>query len=115
MHFNGTRLSIPCRPPATFQQCRRRQSCCTYVRPFLHDCPDDLVSSAVLLTSELVTNAIIHAHTAFQLELTSPDANVLIAITDDTQNLPTLESHDSLDEHGRGIPTGRLPGRRMGR
>ncbi len=76
----------------------------TYVRSFLHDCPDDLVSSAVLLTSELVTNAIIHAHTAFQLELTSPDANVLIAITDDTQNLPTLESHDSLDEHGRGIP-----------
>lgn len=76
----------------------------TFVRSFLHDCPDEVVDSAVLLTSELVTNAIVHAHTAFQLELTSPDAKVHIAVTDDSRDLPVLESHGVLDEHGRGIP-----------
>jgi anti-sigma regulatory factor (Ser/Thr protein kinase) len=76
----------------------------TFVRTFLHDCPDDLVDSAVLLTSELVTNAIVHAKTAFELELTSPDARVHIAVTDDSRDLPSVESHEALDEHGRGIP-----------
>ena len=76
----------------------------TFVRSFLHDCPDDLVDSAVLLTSELVTNAIVHAHTPFELGLTSPDAKVHIAVTDDSRDLPTLEAHEGLDEYGRGIP-----------
>jgi anti-sigma regulatory factor (Ser/Thr protein kinase) len=74
-----------------------------FVRSFLHDCPDDVVDSAVLLTNELVTNAIVHARTAFELELTSPDAQLHIAVTDDSPDLPTLKSHEALGEHGRGI------------
>jgi anti-sigma regulatory factor (Ser/Thr protein kinase) len=76
----------------------------TFVRSFLHGCSDDLTDSAVLLTSELATNAIVHARTAFQLEFTSPDGKVHIAVTDDYQELPTVESRQALDEHGRGIP-----------
>jgi anti-sigma regulatory factor (Ser/Thr protein kinase) len=58
----------------------------------------------VLLTSELVTNALVHAGTDFDLELSGEDETIQIAVTDFAQKLPRIERVTSLSERGRGLP-----------
>ncbi len=77
----------------------------SFVRRTLNawDCqdPEDVV---VLLTSEVVTNAVIHASTAIRLELSlAEDRTLLVETTDRHPGLPVVQPADLLREHGRGM------------
>ncbi|GJF29427.1 hypothetical protein KNE206_21270 [Kitasatospora sp. NE20-6] len=61
-----------------------------------------LTDTAELLVSELVTNAVRVARDHVQLQLIRVD-KLLVEVSDDNHNLPSLEPAESLDEHGRGL------------
>ncbi|GAA5005969.1 SpoIIE family protein phosphatase [Kitasatospora paranensis] len=55
-----------------------------------------------LLVSELVTNAVRVARDHVQLQLIRVD-KLLVEVSDDNHNLPSLEPAESMDENGRGL------------
>ena len=61
-----------------------------------------LSDTTELLVSELVTNAVRVARDYVQLQLIRVD-KLLVEVSDDNHNLPSLEPAESLDEHGRGL------------
>ncbi len=62
----------------------------------------DLVDTAVLLTSELVTNAVIHTDTAIEVRVAlSPE--VRVEVQDLTARLPQRRSHGEESVTGRGL------------
>lgn len=64
----------------------------------------DTQHTAVLLTSETVTNAVIHARTPLQVGVTIWPTHVLIAVGDHNPDLPQGRDHDPDRPNGRGIP-----------
>jgi hypothetical protein len=75
-----------------------------FVRVFLYTRPAAVVDTAVLVTSELVTNALVHAHSAVEVELTNTDGLIRIAVTGDSSELSKIEPSVTLSEHGRRVP-----------
>ena len=68
--------------------------------------PDRLVDDAVLLTSELVTNAVVHAGTALDVtcRLTSGELEVAVRDRHPTRTLPDIPKAASISaERGRGL------------
>ena len=65
--------------------------------------PDDVSDVAVLLTSELVTNVIVHARTPMRLELDVDDNGVRVAIADETPRGPMRRQSNDARLTGRGI------------
>nr|WP_231126550.1 SpoIIE family protein phosphatase [Motilibacter aurantiacus] len=71
----------------------------------------EAVDAVVLLTDELVTNAVVHAHSPLLLELSATTEHVRVAVTDESPRLPaprgqSQDSADALDavsEGGRGL------------
>lgn len=65
--------------------------------------PDDLVDTAVLLTSELVTNAVLHGRSAVSLEILVSERCVRVQVGDDNSRHPQPRpaEHGALD--GRGL------------
>ncbi|MFF4650276.1 SpoIIE family protein phosphatase [Streptomyces sp. NPDC001380] len=63
---------------------------------------DGLADTAQLLVSELVTNALRVARDSVQLQLIQVD-KLLVEVSDDDHNLPSLEPSGHLDEDGRGL------------
>ncbi|MEV4558837.1 SpoIIE family protein phosphatase [Kitasatospora sp. NPDC049285] len=61
-----------------------------------------LTDTVELLVSELVTNAVRVARAEVQLQLIRVD-KLLVEVSDDNHNLPSLEPAESLSEHGRGL------------
>ncbi|GAA2261808.1 MULTISPECIES: ATP-binding SpoIIE family protein phosphatase [Kitasatospora] len=61
-----------------------------------------LADTAELLVSELVTNAVRVARDHVQLQLIRVD-KLLVEVSDDNHNLPSLEPAESMDESGRGL------------
>jgi two-component sensor histidine kinase len=61
-------------------------------RSFIRDhspvMPADLVEVLVLLTSELVTNAVIHARTPIEVGITVTDRSVVVTVHDENLNHP---------------------------
>ena len=74
-----------------------------FVRGALPGLPEDTVETAELLTSELATNAIVHGHTAFDVEVTLSDGTIRVTVTDLSEHLPVLLSPWLSDVHGRGL------------
>lgn len=64
---------------------------------------DDLAELAQLLTSELVTNAILHAETELTLTLTRPDGGFRVAVSDEDFQLPSVGALDPEASGGRGM------------
>jgi anti-sigma regulatory factor (Ser/Thr protein kinase) len=62
-----------------------------------------LVDPVRLVTSELATNALVHAQTAFSVTLAAADQTVLLTVRDDSRALPTLHSPQAMDPSGRGL------------
>jgi anti-sigma regulatory factor (Ser/Thr protein kinase) len=62
-----------------------------------------LVDPVRLVVSELATNAVLHAQTAFTLTLTEIDQTVVLALQDDSTELPRLSSAAVSDIGGRGL------------
>jgi anti-sigma regulatory factor (Ser/Thr protein kinase) len=63
-----------------------------------------LVDVAVLLTSELVTNAIVHAQTDVEITITRDDAHtVTVAVSDSSRSEPRMQRHTDDSATGRGL------------
>ncbi|MEW1912335.1 SpoIIE family protein phosphatase [Kitasatospora sp. NPDC085895] len=63
---------------------------------------DALISDTELLVSELVTNAVRVSHGHVQLQLILGE-KLLVEVSDDSHNLPSLEPGGPRDEYGRGL------------
>jgi anti-sigma regulatory factor (Ser/Thr protein kinase) len=64
---------------------------------------DALVDTARLLTSELVTNAVLHARTDMVLTVEEREGGVRIAVTDHSPVSPALRRHSPTSTTGRGL------------
>lgn len=73
-----------------------------FVRERLPDLDDDLVDAVMLMTSELVTNAIIHARTPLELGVTVSRQCVLVTVHDLDLVRPAQEPYSDRDG-GRGL------------
>jgi anti-sigma regulatory factor (Ser/Thr protein kinase) len=62
----------------------------------------DLSFTAVLVVSELVTNAVRYSAGPIRLRLIRDDA-LIIEVTDDSSTAPQLRHAEDDDEHGRGL------------
>jgi anti-sigma regulatory factor (Ser/Thr protein kinase) len=65
--------------------------------------PEEATETAVLLTSELVTNAVVHAHSPVAVEVSTPESVVRVAVGDDSEEPPVMAEADARDDHGRGL------------
>lgn len=64
---------------------------------------DDRLQDLLVLTSELVTNAVLHARTPFEVGVTVTDAAVLICVGDGASTRPQPRTPTTGGENGRGI------------
>lgn len=62
-----------------------------------------LISSAALLTSELATNAVIHAASPFSVDVANTGHGIHVTVTDPSPAAVTLRDPSQIDEHGRGL------------
>ena len=62
-----------------------------------------LVEPVRLVTSELATNALVHAQTAFTVTLAGSDETVRLTVRDDALALPNRRAAQALDLAGRGL------------
>lgn len=62
-----------------------------------------LVHPARLVVSELATNALVHAQTAFSVTLSGSDTRVLLTVRDDSPALPQRRAAQDMDTSGRGL------------
>jgi anti-sigma regulatory factor (Ser/Thr protein kinase) len=77
------------------------------VRSALADCREaDVRDTAELLTSELVTNALLHAGTdlTVHVERSNEDGTVRIAVDDGSDHAPSVGEPDTGALGGRGLP-----------
>lgn len=65
----------------------------------------ELVEVAELLTSELVSNAVLHARTPFDvcIDVEDDDEGIVIAVIDHSPDMPVLRAPDLETPGGRGI------------
>lgn len=64
----------------------------TFIREQAPPMPRHLVDVVVLLTSELVTNAVIHARTAIEVGITVTDHSVIVTVHDEDLHTPPARS-----------------------
>ena len=64
---------------------------------------DDLVEDAVLLTSEIVTNAVVHARSSAVLTLAVTPGAVLVSVSDVCRYAPVVQEAAPEWESGRGL------------
>jgi CheY-like chemotaxis protein len=63
----------------------------------------ELLDTAQLLISELVTNAVVHGNAEPRVDIHLDGTSVRFEVHDDDPTLPTAGTADSLDESGRGL------------
>jgi two-component sensor histidine kinase len=56
-----------------------------------------------LVASELATNALVHAQTAFFITLSADEGAVLLTVSDDSARLPVRRAAQDMDLSGRGL------------
>lgn len=64
---------------------------------------EPVVRVAVLLTSELVTNVVVHATTPFRLDVVAQGAVVRVAVSDGADGVAEAAHPADAEEHGRGL------------
>lgn len=64
---------------------------------------EETIEVAVLLATELVTNAIVHAHTDFALSVTIDRGRLRVEVSDFSPDPPRLVEVQRFAEHGRGL------------
>ncbi|WP_432512081.1 ATP-binding SpoIIE family protein phosphatase [Kineococcus sp. SYSU DK001] len=91
-------LVLPADPRAVRDARRAAQRCCTR-----NGLDDDTTETAVLLTSELVTNAIVHGRSDARLRVVVDPSSVYVEVADDNDRVPVLQTHDDEALSGRGV------------
>ena len=74
----------------------------SFVRQRLPQLPDDTVEALLLMVSELVTNAVIHARTEIEVGVTVSRDNVLVTVHDLDLARPAQQPYSDRDG-GRGL------------
>jgi hypothetical protein len=93
----SARLDLPAEP-ASVGQARR------FVRRVLHDWGlEDLVDTGQLLTSELATNAVLHARTAFAVVVSRTAKAVRVDVLDGSAVQPRSRQPSLTAATGRGV------------
>jgi anti-sigma regulatory factor (Ser/Thr protein kinase) len=64
---------------------------------------EEATEVAVLLTTELVTNAIVHARTDFALRVSTHAERLRVEVSDSSSDPPRLIAIRGLEDHGRGL------------
>src|SRR5436309_7697357 len=64
---------------------------------------EGLVETARLLTSELLTNAVLHARTEMTLAIDDTEHGVRVSVTDSSPVPPSLRHHSTMATTGRGL------------
>ena len=64
---------------------------------------EDLVSDVALLTSEIVTNAVLHARTPIEIGVVLDDVGVLVAVGDRNLARPEQQPYNPERAGGRGL------------
>ncbi len=67
------------------------------------ECPG-VVETASLLTSELVTNAVLHAHSRVTVAVSLDDRRLRVEVCDDSPAMPVVRPYNVDDATGRGLP-----------
>jgi anti-sigma regulatory factor (Ser/Thr protein kinase) len=62
-----------------------------------------MVETARLLTSELATNAVVHAGSGFELAIAESAGTVRIEVSDRNGRMPEPRPADQVAPHGRGL------------
>jgi anti-sigma regulatory factor (Ser/Thr protein kinase) len=73
-----------------------------FVREMLRDQPRETVDAVELMTSELATNAVKHAHSAFELTIHT-QGQIRVEVHDASQGKPTLMHPEPAQASGRGL------------
>jgi anti-sigma regulatory factor (Ser/Thr protein kinase) len=73
------------------------------VRDVLADRPDELVETVEILTSELVTNAVLHARSTLTLHVQATARSIRVTVEDATFRVPEPRDAADLAEGGRGL------------
>jgi hypothetical protein len=74
-----------------------------WVTEQLHDVPDEVTACAALLTSELVTNAVLHAATPFTVTLHHMEDRIRIDVADGNPVVPSIKDYAADAATGRGL------------
>lgn len=74
----------------------------------------DVQDAALLVISEMVTNAVTHAEGLITVEASADETTLRLAVTDASHALPRLERADPAAEHGRGVDLVDMLSRRWG-
>jgi len=74
-----------------------------FVTHVIGHCPHETIEVARLLTSELATNAVVHAHSAFDVAASESDGTVHVEVTDGCSTWPEVLATMTIDIHGRGL------------
>ena len=76
-----------------------------FVRELLEEwgCREEIVDSAVLCASELVTNAVLHARTPATVNVRRVDGAVRMEVGDKSPALPVVRTTDAVALAGRGM------------
>ena len=88
-------------PPATESPTSARNFVANALRR--HRVAPETVDVARLLTSELVTNAVLHARTTIIVSVRVTEQRVHIAVDDEDPSRPADGAVADLDTHGRGL------------
>lgn len=83
--------------PASVAQAR------AFVASVLGQASDELRHRAMLITSELATNAVVHARTDFTVTATVADDEIHVAVTDGGGAVPRPRRPAPTEQHGRGL------------
>ncbi len=92
-----TRIELPA-DPASVSRARR------FVADALRDeVDDDLFDAAMVITSELTTNAMLHARTGFEVVIRFDETGLRLEVHDGNPRLPRRKRHSESSATGRGI------------
>jgi anti-sigma regulatory factor (Ser/Thr protein kinase) len=83
--------------PSSVTQARR------YVREVISGAPPELADAIELMTSELATNSIRHAATAFEVGVDRSRRSIRVEVTDQGSGQPAVLSPDPMQTSGRGL------------
>ena len=75
----------------------------TFVADAFGQASEEQRDRAVLITSELATNAVIHAESAFTVTTTTTAEEIHVAVTDAGGAVPHLRQPKQSELHGRGL------------
>ena len=73
------------------------------VEGVVRGCPQEVADDVALLTSELVSNAVLHARTAFEVLVDRSNGHVRVTVVDECPDPPAVQRPDSDAIGGRGL------------